>query len=145
MWDLPRPGVEPASPASAGRFLTTRPPWKSFRILSLTVVPMLYIRSPELLHRVTESLYALTLDQHPPISPIPQALVTTCQLSDSIISALDFTCKRDHMVFVFLWLFHLTYCPPGSFICCSKWQVFFFICAVLSCFSRVQLFVPHGL
>ena len=29
MWDLPRPGLEPVSPALAGRFLTTAPPGKS--------------------------------------------------------------------------------------------------------------------
>ena len=28
MWDLPRPGLEPVSPALAGRFLTTAPPGK---------------------------------------------------------------------------------------------------------------------
>ena len=28
MWDLPRPGLEPVSPASAGRFPTTAPPGK---------------------------------------------------------------------------------------------------------------------
>ena len=28
MWDLPRPGIEPVSPALAGRFLTTAPPGK---------------------------------------------------------------------------------------------------------------------
>ena len=28
MWDLPRPGLEPASPALAGRFLTTASPGK---------------------------------------------------------------------------------------------------------------------
>ena len=33
MWDLPRPGLEPVSPALAGRFSTTAPPgkpWFSF-------------------------------------------------------------------------------------------------------------------
>ena len=30
MWDLPRPGLEPVSPALAGGFLTTAPPGKSF-------------------------------------------------------------------------------------------------------------------
>ena len=30
MWDLPRPGVEPVSPALAGRFSTTAPPGKPF-------------------------------------------------------------------------------------------------------------------
>ena len=28
MWDLPRPGLEPVSPALAGRLLTTAPPGK---------------------------------------------------------------------------------------------------------------------
>ena len=28
MWDLPRPGLEPVSPALAGGFLTTAPPGK---------------------------------------------------------------------------------------------------------------------
>ena len=30
MWDLPRPGLEPVSPALAGGFLTTAPPGKPF-------------------------------------------------------------------------------------------------------------------
>ena len=29
MWDLPRPGLEPVSPALAGGFFTTTPPGKS--------------------------------------------------------------------------------------------------------------------
>ena len=29
MWDLPGPGLEPMSPALAGRFLTTEPPGRS--------------------------------------------------------------------------------------------------------------------
>ena len=29
MWDLPRPGLEPVSPALAGGFLTTAPPGRS--------------------------------------------------------------------------------------------------------------------
>ena len=37
MWDLPRPGLEPVSPALAGGFLTTAPPGKlrSFCYLSI--------------------------------------------------------------------------------------------------------------
>ena len=31
MWDLPRPGLEPASPASAGRLSTTAPPGKPLK------------------------------------------------------------------------------------------------------------------
>ena len=33
MWDLPRPGLEPVSPALAGRFSTTAPPGKPYSIL----------------------------------------------------------------------------------------------------------------
>ena len=33
MWDLPRPGLEPVSPALAGRFSTTAPPGKPLEFL----------------------------------------------------------------------------------------------------------------
>ena len=33
MWDLPRPGLEPVSPALAGRLSTTAPPGKTQRAL----------------------------------------------------------------------------------------------------------------
>ena len=36
MWDLPRPGLEPVSPALAGRFLTTAPPGKPLQVCFLT-------------------------------------------------------------------------------------------------------------
>ena len=39
MWDLPRPGLEPVSPALAGGFLTTEPPRKS--LLSTFVISFL--------------------------------------------------------------------------------------------------------
>ena len=32
MWDLPRSGIEPMSPALAGRFLTTEPPRKTQKV-----------------------------------------------------------------------------------------------------------------
>ena len=35
MWDLPRPGLEPVSPALAGRFPTTAPPGKPHIFLRL--------------------------------------------------------------------------------------------------------------
>ena len=35
MWDLPRPGVEPVSPALASRLSTTAPPGKSYPFLTL--------------------------------------------------------------------------------------------------------------
>ena len=37
IWDPPRPGLEPVSPAMAGRFSTTAPPGKSLFRLILTV------------------------------------------------------------------------------------------------------------
>ena len=39
MWDLPRPGTEPVSPALAGRFLTTGPPKDSQVLFLKTRVP----------------------------------------------------------------------------------------------------------
>ena len=35
MWDLPRPGLEPVSPALAGRFSTTAPPGKPLEVAVL--------------------------------------------------------------------------------------------------------------
>ena len=37
MWDLPRPGLKPVSPALAGRLLTTVPPRKSRDIVIIKV------------------------------------------------------------------------------------------------------------
>ena len=37
MWDLPRPGLEPVSPALAGGFLTTAPPGKSSAITLIVI------------------------------------------------------------------------------------------------------------
>ena len=40
MWDLPRPGLEPMSPALAGRFSTTAPPGKpNFLLIFLRFLP----------------------------------------------------------------------------------------------------------
>ena len=38
MWDLPRPGLEPVSPALAGRFSTTAPPGKPQFLLLTTIL-----------------------------------------------------------------------------------------------------------
>ena len=50
MWDLPGPGLEPVSPALAGRFLTTAPPGKPLidfkirvRIFQLTIILFIFI------------------------------------------------------------------------------------------------------
>ena len=45
MWDLPRPGLEPVSPALAGRFSTTAPPGKP-QILFFLRTPVLLDRAP---------------------------------------------------------------------------------------------------
>ena len=37
MWDLPRPGLEPVSPALAGRFSTTAPLGKPFHVLYIYI------------------------------------------------------------------------------------------------------------
>ena len=39
MWDLPRPGLEPVSPALAGRFSTTAPPGKSCSCVLMPLIP----------------------------------------------------------------------------------------------------------
>ena len=43
MWDLPRPGLEPVSPAPAGRLSTTAPPGKPFRDLLDHIKPELLV------------------------------------------------------------------------------------------------------
>ena len=45
MWDLPRPGLEPVSPASAGRFSTTTPPGKPYSIFLDSVLPSNFCRA----------------------------------------------------------------------------------------------------
>ena len=41
MWDLPRPGLEPVSPALAGRFSTTAPPGKPVNsFLNISMISM---------------------------------------------------------------------------------------------------------
>ena len=37
MWDLPRPGLEPVSPALAGRFSTTAPPGKPLIVVLICI------------------------------------------------------------------------------------------------------------
>ena len=47
MWDLPRPGLEPVSPALAGRFPTTAPPGKPKKRIFLINVFELREKRPE--------------------------------------------------------------------------------------------------
>ena len=43
MWDLPRPGLEPVSPALAGRFSTTAPPGKPCPIVFNVLISLVKI------------------------------------------------------------------------------------------------------
>ena len=42
-WDLPRPGLEPVSPALAGRFSTTAPPGKPNKVSLIKVYTLFFI------------------------------------------------------------------------------------------------------
>ena len=48
MWDLPRPGLEPVSPALSGRFSTTTPPGKPQLSILYIVVCIYQSQSPNL-------------------------------------------------------------------------------------------------
>ena len=93
MWDLPRPGLEPMSPALAGRFSTTAPPGKPQDFFSLW---LLFTGWPHpgwsLLYGVTHVLYlilpflgirpfSLNCVFEAPISPVEwfQILILTTQ------------------------------------------------------------------
>ena len=69
MWDLPRPGPEPVSPALAGRFSTTAPPGKPQNIFITQ----------------KETPYLLEVTLHSPL-PQPQATINLLSVSILIIS-----------------------------------------------------------
>ena len=46
MWDLPRPGLEPVSPALTGRFSTTVPPGKPLDLVLLSISSLILIFDP---------------------------------------------------------------------------------------------------
>ena len=46
MWDLPRPGIEPVSPALAGRFLTTAPSGNPPHCLLIEILYQMYSPGP---------------------------------------------------------------------------------------------------
>ena len=56
MWDLPRPGLEPVSPALAGRLSTTAPPGKP----CLRIFTSIYL--PSFVPGKTNILHSLSLD-----------------------------------------------------------------------------------
>ena len=59
MWDLPRTGLEPVSPALGGGFLTTAPPGKSLFYISETLFNVWFKR-----RQVLMSVSSFILLQH---------------------------------------------------------------------------------
>ena len=64
MWDLPRPGLEPVSPALAGRLSTTAPPGK-----------------PQFLHILVKAVHDPLIDNHVISVPpnFPSAVISSVQ------------------------------------------------------------------
>ena len=83
MWDLPRPGLEPVSPALAGRFLTTAPPGKPraqlLRAIPYSPAPIRAASAENLWHCVLLVCDSgcVTLDQSLSLSGPPSAHLCT--------------------------------------------------------------------
>ena len=80
MWDPPRPGLEPVSPALAGRLSTTAPPGKPY-FLFLKILPKLHIFftfshffSPPFLAKVLKKANSLCLLFHLMFSSQPSLI-----------------------------------------------------------------------
>ena len=58
MWDLPRPGLKPVSPALAGRLSTTAPPGKPETILTLKKIAICVLFEP---HKIYPSVDFLSV------------------------------------------------------------------------------------
>ena len=65
MWDLPRPGIKPMSPALAGGFLTTGPPRKSLHVVYLFLF-CYYTCFPSLLFRLGNGSFRFSAWWGPP-------------------------------------------------------------------------------
>ena len=69
MWDLPRPGLEPVSPALAGRFSTTAPPGK----------PSTHLLRPRLNCFSTARILPTSSDRvslpGAPLTPVPSSIM----------------------------------------------------------------------
>ena len=60
MWDLPGPGLEPVSPALAGRYLTTAPPGKSATVNFVEMHRFLFFFFPLLFHSRKKKILVAT-------------------------------------------------------------------------------------
>ena len=94
MWDLPRPGLEPVSPALAGRFPTTAPPGKPqvFYFYNPNVSSVVFEASHFLFFhktcRIGLETWSATLTYH----PVKTVLSVTFWIS-LIMFWVDRTCK----------------------------------------------------
>ena len=68
MWDLPRSGLEPVSPALAGRFSTTAPPGKRLSYLNLCSL-LLFVTI------ITKRMSSIAIDVH---NGLPQGTLPLC-------------------------------------------------------------------
>ena len=94
----------------------------------LTVVTMLYIRFPELIHLVTRSL--------DPITNITSIFLTIYSLANTGLISVsmsslfkNYTYKWDYTVFVLPWFISLRINVINIHLCYYKWQVVLFIIA----------------
>ena len=69
MWDPPRPGLEPLSPALAGRFSTTAPPGKLPRMFLFSLCSQLFSSSIQVLVFFCLILAGAMIKAHPPRDP----------------------------------------------------------------------------
>ena len=64
MWDLPRPGLEPVSPALAGRFSTTAPPGKPLMVVFVVHCMVLsYVSFPIIGHQLSKPPLITQMEQ----------------------------------------------------------------------------------
>ena len=107
----------------------------------LTIVTMLYIRSPELSHFITKFV---PFDQYLFTFPIPQPLATTILFSGSMSSTLfffsDSIYKWYRTIFVFLCLAYFTKCNVLQFIyvVINGRISFFFYGWIIFCFVYIS-------
>ena len=63
MWDLPRPGIKPMSPALAGGFLTTEPQGKSqYHTVLITVTLLYYLKSERVMPPILFFFFRIPLE-----------------------------------------------------------------------------------
>ena len=65
MWDLPRPGLEPMSPALAGRFSTTAPPGKPLNLFFKIFIGVYLVYNAVLVSAVQQSESAIRIHISP--------------------------------------------------------------------------------